>query len=166
MCEKTYICLWTLSLVSVWKKQQHCNDSALPMVCLALLEARGLPSHLFGALGPRMHQLLHRTMSGGTSMWLCHGWHIYCCESLLLCSPAKILGVTVSVRFLCMWPISLCIGCHILIWLTELVEDGNRKIQVNGLGRQKDSGNRGQWKANKQRRKCIGGKKSVLWYKL
>ncbi|RUS90169.1 hypothetical protein EGW08_002048, partial [Elysia chlorotica] len=32
----------------------------------ALLEARGLPSHLFGALGPRMHQLLHRTMSGGT----------------------------------------------------------------------------------------------------
>ncbi|XP_029650609.1 E3 ubiquitin-protein ligase TRIP12 isoform X2 [Octopus sinensis] len=32
----------------------------------ALLEARGLPSHLFGALGPRMHQLLHRTMAGGT----------------------------------------------------------------------------------------------------
>ncbi|XP_074658456.1 E3 ubiquitin-protein ligase TRIP12-like [Tubulanus polymorphus] len=31
----------------------------------ALLEARGLPSHLFGALGPRMHQLLHRSMSGG-----------------------------------------------------------------------------------------------------
>ncbi|XP_064639626.1 E3 ubiquitin-protein ligase TRIP12-like isoform X2 [Lineus longissimus] len=30
----------------------------------ALLEARGLPSHLFGALGPRMHQLLHRSMSG------------------------------------------------------------------------------------------------------
>ena len=34
---------------------------------VALLEARGLPSHLFGALGPRMHQLLHRSMSGGTS---------------------------------------------------------------------------------------------------
>ncbi|XP_076454353.1 E3 ubiquitin-protein ligase TRIP12-like isoform X2 [Babylonia areolata] len=33
----------------------------------ALLESRGLPSHLFGALGPRMHQLLHRTMSGGTT---------------------------------------------------------------------------------------------------
>ncbi|XP_064615750.1 E3 ubiquitin-protein ligase TRIP12-like [Liolophura sinensis] len=32
----------------------------------ALLEARGLPSHLFGALGPRMHQILHRSMSGGT----------------------------------------------------------------------------------------------------
>ncbi|XP_060069438.1 E3 ubiquitin-protein ligase TRIP12-like [Ylistrum balloti] len=31
----------------------------------ALLEARGLPSQLFGALGPRMHQLLHRTMGGG-----------------------------------------------------------------------------------------------------
>ena len=36
----------------------------------ALLEARGLPSQLFGALGPRMHQLLHRTMgSGGSSMF-------------------------------------------------------------------------------------------------
>ncbi|XP_066267756.1 E3 ubiquitin-protein ligase TRIP12-like isoform X2 [Branchiostoma lanceolatum] len=33
----------------------------------ALLEARGLPPHLFGALGPRMHQLLHRTMGGGAS---------------------------------------------------------------------------------------------------
>ncbi|ELU17507.1 hypothetical protein CAPTEDRAFT_164474 [Capitella teleta] len=33
----------------------------------ALLEARGLPSHLFGALGPRMHQLLHRSMSGSTA---------------------------------------------------------------------------------------------------
>lgn len=33
----------------------------------ALLEARGLPSQLFGALGPRMHQLLHRTMGGGSS---------------------------------------------------------------------------------------------------
>ncbi|XP_013418116.1 E3 ubiquitin-protein ligase TRIP12 isoform X2 [Lingula anatina] len=32
----------------------------------ALLEARGLPPHLFGALGSRMHQLLHRSMSGGT----------------------------------------------------------------------------------------------------
>lgn len=32
----------------------------------ALLEARGLPSQLFGALGPRMHQLLHRTMGGGS----------------------------------------------------------------------------------------------------
>ncbi|KAL5005223.1 hypothetical protein ScPMuIL_018679, partial [Solemya velum] len=32
----------------------------------ALLEARGLPSQLFGALGPRMHQLLHRTMGSGT----------------------------------------------------------------------------------------------------
>lgn len=34
----------------------------------ALLEARGLPSQLFGALGPRMHQLLHRTMGSGGSM--------------------------------------------------------------------------------------------------
>eukprot|EP00794_Sanderia_malayensis_P011042 gene11042-12207_t len=31
----------------------------------ALLEARGLPSHLFGNLGPRMHLLLQRTFSSG-----------------------------------------------------------------------------------------------------
>lgn len=28
----------------------------------ALLEARGLPPHLFGALGPRMQHILHRSM--------------------------------------------------------------------------------------------------------
>lgn len=33
----------------------------------ALLEARGLPPHLFGALGPRMHHLLHRTMGGSST---------------------------------------------------------------------------------------------------
>ncbi|XP_014682020.1 PREDICTED: E3 ubiquitin-protein ligase TRIP12-like [Priapulus caudatus] len=33
----------------------------------ALLEARGLPPHLFGALGPRMHQLLHRSMGSSAS---------------------------------------------------------------------------------------------------
>lgn len=33
---------------------------------LALLEARGVPSHLIGSLGPRMHQLLHRTISSGS----------------------------------------------------------------------------------------------------
>ncbi|XP_053681255.1 E3 ubiquitin-protein ligase TRIP12 [Anopheles nili] len=33
----------------------------------ALLEARGLPPHLFGALGPRMHHLLHRTMGTNSS---------------------------------------------------------------------------------------------------
>ena len=37
---------------------------------VALLEARGLPTHLFGALGPRMHQLLHRSMTGGTSEYI------------------------------------------------------------------------------------------------
>lgn len=31
----------------------------------ALLEARGLSSTLFNTLGPRMHQILHRTMGGG-----------------------------------------------------------------------------------------------------
>ena len=38
-----------------------------PFLFSALLEARGLPSQLFGALGPRMHQLLHRTMGSGSS---------------------------------------------------------------------------------------------------
>lgn len=32
----------------------------------ALLEARGVPSHLIGSLGPRMHQLLHQTISSGS----------------------------------------------------------------------------------------------------
>lgn len=32
----------------------------------ALLEARGLPPHLFGALGPRMQHLLHRSMGAGS----------------------------------------------------------------------------------------------------
>ncbi|XP_076344228.1 E3 ubiquitin-protein ligase TRIP12-like isoform X3 [Tachypleus tridentatus] len=33
----------------------------------ALLEARGLPPHLFGALGPRMQHLLHRSMGSSAS---------------------------------------------------------------------------------------------------
>lgn len=33
----------------------------------ALLEARGLPPHLFNALGPRMSHILHRTMGNSTS---------------------------------------------------------------------------------------------------
>ena len=40
------------------------------LIVSALLEARGLPSHLFGALGPRMHQLLHRSMGTGTSKYI------------------------------------------------------------------------------------------------
>lgn len=31
----------------------------------AILEARGLPAHLFGSLGPRMHLLLHKTFNSG-----------------------------------------------------------------------------------------------------
>ncbi|XP_057663764.1 E3 ubiquitin-protein ligase TRIP12 isoform X1 [Diorhabda carinulata] len=34
----------------------------------ALLEARGLPPHLFGALGPRMQQMLHRSMGTNSSV--------------------------------------------------------------------------------------------------
>lgn len=45
-------------------------------VLSALLEARGLPSHLFGALGPRMHQILHRSMSGGTSKALVYLFNV------------------------------------------------------------------------------------------
>ena len=33
----------------------------------ALLEARGLPSHWFGALGPRMQQLLQRSMGNSST---------------------------------------------------------------------------------------------------
>lgn len=37
----------------------------------ALLEARGLPPHLFGALAPRMHHLLHRTIGTNTCNYIC-----------------------------------------------------------------------------------------------
>ncbi|ETE69882.1 putative E3 ubiquitin-protein ligase TRIP12 [Ophiophagus hannah] len=40
----------------------------------ALLEARGLPPHLFGPLGPRMSQLFHRTIGSGASKILMK-WH-------------------------------------------------------------------------------------------
>ena len=36
------------------------------LLSLALLEARGVPPHLIGSLGPRMHQLLHRTISSSS----------------------------------------------------------------------------------------------------
>ncbi|XP_042195203.1 E3 ubiquitin-protein ligase TRIP12 isoform X3 [Callorhinchus milii] len=38
-----------------------------PSLNKALLEARGLPPHLFGPLGPRMSQLFHRTIGSGAS---------------------------------------------------------------------------------------------------
>lgn len=34
----------------------------------ALLEARGLPPHLLGALGPRMQHLLHRTVTANSGI--------------------------------------------------------------------------------------------------
>lgn len=37
----------------------------------ALLEARGLPPHLFGALGPRMQHLLHRSMGANSCKYCC-----------------------------------------------------------------------------------------------
>lgn len=36
----------------------------------ALLEARGLPPHLFGALAPRMQHLLHRSMGTNSCKYL------------------------------------------------------------------------------------------------
>lgn len=36
----------------------------------ALLEARGLPPHLLGALGPRMQHLLHRTVTANSGKQL------------------------------------------------------------------------------------------------
>lgn len=35
----------------------------------ALLEARGLPPHLLGALGPRMQHLLHRTVTANSGLY-------------------------------------------------------------------------------------------------
>lgn len=39
----------------------------------ALLEARGLPPHVFGALGPRMQHLLNRSMGASSGMKI--NWH-------------------------------------------------------------------------------------------
>ena len=39
----------------------------------ALLEARGLPPHLLGALGPRMQHLLHRSMGASSCKLLSIG---------------------------------------------------------------------------------------------
>lgn len=36
----------------------------------ALLEARGLPTHLLGALGPRVQHLLHRSMGASSCKFL------------------------------------------------------------------------------------------------
>lgn len=36
----------------------------------ALLEARGLPPHVFGALGPRMQHLLNRSMGASSGNYL------------------------------------------------------------------------------------------------
>jgi len=36
----------------------------------ALLEARGLPPHLLGALGPRMQHLLHRTVTANSGKYI------------------------------------------------------------------------------------------------
>lgn len=36
----------------------------------ALLEARGLPPHLLGALGPRMQHLLHRSMGASSCKYI------------------------------------------------------------------------------------------------
>lgn len=40
----------------------------------ALLEARGLPPHLLGALGPRMQHLLHRSMGANSGELLVLCW--------------------------------------------------------------------------------------------
>lgn len=44
----------------------------------ALLEARGLPPHVFGALGPRMQHLLNRSM-GATSGIKITDTYFCCC---------------------------------------------------------------------------------------
>lgn len=44
-----------------------CSLNLAVFAPIALLEARGLPPHLFGPLGPRMSQLFHRTIGSGAS---------------------------------------------------------------------------------------------------
>lgn len=48
-----------------WSSDSDCSKTCV--LFLALLEARGLPPHLFGPLGPRMSQLFHRTIGSGAS---------------------------------------------------------------------------------------------------
>ena len=48
----------------------------------ALLEARGLPPHLFGSLAPRMQQLLHRGMSSTTGSVSC-SFKRPCCRVMM-----------------------------------------------------------------------------------
>lgn len=43
----------------------------------ALLEARGLPPHLLGALGPRMQHLLHRTVTANSGTLLSAFYYHY-----------------------------------------------------------------------------------------
>lgn len=43
----------------------------------ALLEARGLPPHLLGALGPRMQHLLHRSMGASSCKYISTMYYVY-----------------------------------------------------------------------------------------
>lgn len=51
----------------------------------ALLEARGLPPHLLGALGPRMQHLLHRTVTAnsGEPLFSCFDYSIYIINAIV-----------------------------------------------------------------------------------
>ena len=83
-----YVLKWCITFIDACAGHAFCIALQLKLRHLymffsaALLEARGLPSHLFGALGPRMHQLLHRSMSGGTSEY-----NTLTFWALLLCEP-------------------------------------------------------------------------------
>lgn len=51
------------NMIDTWYSSTVCAYVA------ALLEQRGLPSGLFSTLGPRMHQILQRSLSGGTGRY-------------------------------------------------------------------------------------------------
>ncbi|XP_046393216.1 E3 ubiquitin-protein ligase TRIP12 isoform X4 [Ischnura elegans] len=56
-----------VSVASLVAADSESGDDSEVGKLQALLEARGLPPHLFGALGPRMQHLLHRSMGAGSS---------------------------------------------------------------------------------------------------
>jgi len=49
----------------------------------ALLEARGLPPHVFGALGPRMQHLLNRSMGASSGIKINNVLLSICCNNLI-----------------------------------------------------------------------------------
>lgn len=72
------------------------DDSSEVGKLQALLEQRGLPPQLFGALGPRMQSLLHRTMGANTCE--CNNM-VYICYLISLEVLCLIIILKVSLNY-------------------------------------------------------------------